>query len=170
MIGILFLLLLAIPIVELYVIVQVAQEIGVLTAVGALIGISVAGAWLLKQQGVATWRRLQASMARGEIPTKEVTDGALILLGGALLLTPGFVTDAVGLLLLLPPTRAWIKGAARRSLGRMAKRRAGVAWTAGGRVYDTYAQPKRGTERPGAKPVLEESPPPADGDDSPGRG
>src|SRR5918999_6009357 len=104
-----FLFLLAMPIVELAVIVQVAEEIGVLETLAVLVAISIAGAWLLKQQGLATWRSLQATMARGQVPTKEATDGALILFGGALLLTPGFVTDAFGLLLLLPPTRALLK-------------------------------------------------------------
>lgn len=143
MIGILFVLLLAIPIVELYVIVQAAQEIGILATLGLLIAISALGAWLLKQQGLATWNRVRETTARGEVPTKELTDGALILFGGALLLTPGFVTDAVGLVLLLPPTRATVKGGARRLLAGMAKRRAGVAWRVGGGVYETYTTSER---------------------------
>src|ERR671919_3124196 len=76
---VLLIILLAVPIIELWLIVQVASEIGVLNTIGALIVISVLGAWLLKQQGLATWARLQAALARGEMPTKEVTDGALIL-------------------------------------------------------------------------------------------
>ena len=119
----LFIILLAVPIIELWLIVQVASEIGVLNTIGALIIISVVGAWLLKQQGLATWARLQAALARGEMPTKEVTDGALILFGGALLLTPGFISDIFGTLLLLPPTRALIKRAFRRTLGAWARRR-----------------------------------------------
>lgn len=116
-------LLIAVPIVELWVIVQVAGEIGVLNTIGALFAISVLGAWLLKQQGLATWARLQTTLARGEMPTKEITDGALILFGGALLLTPGFMTDVVGLILLFPPTRAIVKRAFRRVLASWAKRR-----------------------------------------------
>jgi UPF0716 protein FxsA len=124
-----FLLLLAVPVVELAVIVQVAQEVGVLETFGLLVVISIAGAWLLKQQGVATWRSLQATTARGQVPTKEATDGALILLGGALLLTPGFVTDAFGIVLLLPPTRALVKSSFRKLFARWAVRRAGRAGT-----------------------------------------
>jgi UPF0716 protein FxsA len=155
MLGILFLALIAVPIVELYVIVQVGQEIGVLSTLGLLVALSVSGAWLLRQQGTATWRRLQAALQRGEMPTREVTDGALILLGGALLLTPGFITDALGLLLLVPVTRAFVKGAARRSLGRMAATRFGPAGVAGRRVYDARVTRVRraASPRPGPTPT-----------------
>ncbi|HEX2294223.1 MAG TPA: FxsA family protein [Actinomycetota bacterium] len=141
---VIFLLLLAMPIVELAVIVQVAERVGVLETLALLVGISVAGAWLLKQQGVATWRSLQATMARGQMPTKEATDGALILLGGALLLTPGFVTDLVGLVLLLPPTRALVKSSFRKLFGAWALRRAGRA----GVVYDATVTRERRAPRP----------------------
>jgi UPF0716 protein FxsA len=123
MLPILFALLLAIPIAELWVIVQVAQGIGVLNTLGLLILISVAGAWLLKQQGLATWARLQRSLAAGQMPTREVVDGALIVLGGALLLTPGFLSDCMGLVLLLPPSRAVVKRMFRPLLARWATRR-----------------------------------------------
>jgi UPF0716 protein FxsA len=122
-IPVLFLLLIIVPIVELWAILQVAGEIGALNTVALLIAISALGAWLLKQQGMATWARLRQTLARGQVPTKEVTDGALILFGGALLLTPGFLTDAVGLILLFPPSRAGVKGLFRRLLGRWAQRR-----------------------------------------------
>jgi UPF0716 protein FxsA len=136
-------LLLVMPVVELAVIVQVAREVGVLETFVLLIAVSVAGAWLLKQQGLATWRSLQATMARGEVPTKEATDGALILFGGALLLTPGFVTDALGLVLLIPPTRAVVKSGARKLLGGLALRRAGAAGAVGKRVYDAQVKSSR---------------------------
>jgi UPF0716 protein FxsA len=133
MVGILVVLLIAVPIAELWVILQVAQGIGIPETIGLLILISVAGAWLLRQQGMATWARLQNALNSGRMPTQEVTDGALILFGGALLLTPGFLTDAVGLIFLLPPTRAVVKGAARRLMARWAQRRSayrrgGVYW------------------------------------------
>ena len=139
-----FLLLLAMPIVELYVIVQVAGAVGVLETLLLLIAVSVAGAWLLKQQGVATWRSLQTTMARGEMPTKEATDGALILFGGALLLTPGFVTDAFGVLLLLPPTRALVKSSFRKLFAGWALKRAGGA----GAVYSATVTRVRRTPGP----------------------
>jgi UPF0716 protein FxsA len=122
-IPVLFLLLIIVPILELWAILQVADEIGALNTVALLIVISALGAWLLKQQGMATWARLRQTLARGQMPTKEVTDGALILFGGALLLTPGFLTDAVGLVLLFPPSRAGVKGLFGRMLGRWAQRR-----------------------------------------------
>ena len=127
-------LLLVIPVAELYVIVQVADAVGFFETLALLIGISIAGAYLLKQQGLVTWVRFQDALARGEVPARQITDGALILLGGALLLTPGFLTDAVGLVFLLPPTRAVIKSASRRLLGGWAARR----FVPGGRrIYTT---------------------------------
>ncbi len=125
MVGALFLLLLAVPVIELWIIIQVSGELGLVVTLVLLVLISVAGAWLLKQQGLQTWRRLQSTLSRGQMPTTEVTDGALILLGGALLMTPGFLTDAFGILLLLPPARAVVKGVARRPLGWWAARRLG---------------------------------------------
>lgn len=165
-----FLLLLALPVVELYVIVQVAEQVGVLETFALLIAMSIAGAWLLKQQGLATWRSLQATMARGEVPTKEATDGALILFGGALLMTPGFVTDAFGLLLLLPPTRALLKSFFRRTFGAWAARRGGRAGT----VYTATVTRTRSAPRPSdsSSPAgrLPGEDPPGDGDGSPGTG
>ena len=88
---------------------QVAGGIGVLETLGLLIVVSIVGAWLVKAQGIGLIRRVQAKLAAGELPGKELVDGALILFAGALMLTPGFVTDTVGLLLLLPPTRAVVR-------------------------------------------------------------
>lgn len=170
--ALLFFLLIGMPIAELYVIVQVAQGIGVINTLVTLFAVSVAGAWLLKQQGMATWARLQETLARGEMPGKEVTDGAMILFGGALLLTPGFITDAVGLILLLPPTRAALKGATRRLFRRWAAKKGAP----GVRIYRTGVV--RTQREPGAtepRPVPPESPRPAadrrpDEGDSPDRG
>lgn len=149
--------LLVVPLIELYVIIQVGQQIGAVPTILALIAVSVLGTWLLKREGSATWRRLQAALQRGEMPTNEATDGALILFGGALLLTPGFLTDAVGLLLILPPTRAAVKGSARRFLGAWAMRRMGRAGTAGRVVYDAKVTRSRSTppasERPSSTPA-----------------
>ncbi len=167
MAPLIFLLLLAMPVVELAVIVQVAEEIGVLETLAVLVAISVAGAWLLKQQGLATWRSLQATTARGQVPTKEATDGALILFGGALLLTPGFVTDAFGLVLLLPPTRALVKSSFRKLFARWAIKRAGPA----GKVYSaTVTRVRRAptASRPGDR-LPGEGPPDGEGG-SPGTG
>lgn len=123
----LFVLLLAVPVAELWVIVQVADGIGVIPTLLLLLAVSIAGAWLLKQQGTATWRRMREALRRGEMPTSEATDGALILLGGALLITPGFLTDVVGLVLLLPPSRAAVKRLVRAAFARRVRRRWGIA-------------------------------------------
>lgn len=135
MAGLLMLLLIVVPIAELWFILEVADGIGLLPTLALLIIVSIAGGLLLKQQGLATWHRLQQTMARGEMPTKEVTDGALILLGGALLLTPGFLTDIVGLVLLFPWTRGGLKHVVRAALARRVMKRFGYVGRAGRRVY-----------------------------------
>lgn len=120
MFPVLFLLFLVVPIVELYVIVQVAGGIGVLETIGLLIVISVVGAWLVRREGIGVLRRVQAQLAQGQMPTKQIVDGGLILFAGALMLTPGFVTDALGVLLLVPPTRIAIRSILmRRFKGRV---------------------------------------------------
>lgn len=109
---------LVVPFLELFVLIKVGEAIGVLPTIVALVLISVAGAWLVKREGIGVWRRAQAMVRQGEVPGKELVDGVLILFAGALLLTPGFVTDAAGLVLLLPPVRTAIRAAARRRLER----------------------------------------------------
>lgn len=168
------LLLLAVPIVELIVIVKVGDIIGFWPTLALLITVSIAGTVLLKREGVATWRRLQAALQRGEMPTEEVTDGALILLGGALLLTPGFVTDVVGLLLLFPLTRAGAKGLFAKLLGVAAVKRvpgAGAAYSAGRKVHEGRVTDARRVRSASSTPEqLPSAPPrPSDEDDSRGR-
>jgi UPF0716 protein FxsA len=108
-----FLLLLflfvVVPILEIYVIIQVGQAIGVWWTIALLIGDSIAGSLLMKSQGRAAWRRFQLALQEGRMPAREVLDGVLIIFGGAFLLTPGFCSDVVGALLLLPPTRAVLR-------------------------------------------------------------
>ena len=121
MFGLLLLVFLVVPIVELYVIVQVAGGIGVLETLGLLILVSIVGAWLVKFQGVFIINRIQSQLTRGEMPADALIDGGLVLFAGALMLTPGFVTDAVGVVLLLPPTRAPFRALVkRRFTGRIA--------------------------------------------------
>ena len=102
MLGPLILLFLALPIAELFVIIQVGHVLGVLETLALLVLISVIGAWLVKREGLSVLRRARAQLDGGLVPGRELVDGSLILLAGALMLTPGFITDAVGLLLLLP--------------------------------------------------------------------
>ena len=103
------LLFLTVPIIELIVIVYAAQSIGTPQTLLALLVVSIVGAWLVKVEGVGVWRRFSATISRGEVPHREIVDGVLILCAGAFMLTPGFVTDAVGLAFLAPPTRAVIR-------------------------------------------------------------
>ena len=102
----LVLIFIVVPIAELYVIIQVGQAIGALPTIAILLADSVLGSWLLRHQGRAAWLRFRLAVAEGRPPAREVLDGALIIFGGAFLITPGFITDVIGVLLLLPPTRA----------------------------------------------------------------
>jgi UPF0716 protein FxsA len=105
----LFVILLVVPVLELYVIVEVAGSLGVVPTLALLIAVSLFGTWLVWRQGAGVVRRARESFGRGDLPTDEALNGLLILTAGILLLTPGFVTDAVGLLLLIPPTRALVR-------------------------------------------------------------
>jgi UPF0716 protein FxsA len=105
----LFLVFVVLPIAELYVIVQVGQAIGILPTLLLLLIDGVLGAALARSQGRAAWRRFNEALAAGRVPGKEVYDGAAIIFGGALLLSPGFITDFLGAFLLLPPTRALLR-------------------------------------------------------------
>jgi UPF0716 protein FxsA len=108
----------AVPLVELYVILKVGDAIGVVWTILILAADSVLGSLLLRSQGRAVWRRFNEAFAAGRMPHREVVDGVLVIFGGALLITPGFVTDVVGLILLVPPTRAIVRRLAMRRLGR----------------------------------------------------
>jgi UPF0716 protein FxsA len=106
---VLLLIFLLVPIAELYVIVQVADSAGVGTTIALLVAVSVLGSWLVKREGLGVVRRMQEALARAELPTNQLVDGVLILFAGALMLTPGFLTDVLGLVLLIPPTRAAVR-------------------------------------------------------------
>lgn len=110
----LFLLFVLVPAIELYVIVQVAHAIGVLDTIGLLLALSIVGAWFAKRQGMYVIARIRQQLEARRMPTNDLIDGGLVLAGGVLLVIPGFVTGAVGLLLLLPPTRAVARAIVRR--------------------------------------------------------
>jgi UPF0716 protein FxsA len=105
-----------VPIVELAVIIQVGQAIGVVETLLLMVVVSVVGAWLVKREGIGVWRRAQRQMDAGVMPGRELVDGVLIMVAGALLLLPGFVSDCLGILLLLPPVRALVRGLVIRRL------------------------------------------------------
>ncbi len=116
MLFVLIALFIVVPLLELAVIIEVGREIGVGPTIAILIADSVLGSLLMRAQGRAAWRRFSAATRQGRPPAREVLDGALIIAGGALLLTPGFLTDVLGLALLLPPTRAVIRRILARRL------------------------------------------------------
>jgi UPF0716 protein FxsA len=126
----------AVPLLELYVILKVGDAIGVVWTILILAADSVLGSLLLRSQGRAVWRRFNEAVGSGRMPHREVVDGVLVIFGGALLITPGFVTDVVGLILLVPPTRALVRRLTMRRLGR--------------RVAVEVARPPGGREAPGA--------------------
>ena len=110
--------LLVVPIVEIYVIIQVGHAIGGWPTIGLLILESALGAWLVKREGRRAWKALQSALQTGKLPGRELTDGGLVLIGGTLLLTPGFVTDIFGAILLIPPTRALVRRLMRGYVGK----------------------------------------------------
>ena len=118
MLPVLVVLFVLVPIVELAVIIQVGQAIGVVETLLLMVVVSVAGAWLVKREGIGLWRRAQGQLETGVVPGRELVDALLIMLAGALLLTPGFVSDCLGILLLLPPVRAGLRGLVIRRLRR----------------------------------------------------
>src|SRR5215216_5995189 len=112
----LVLLFIAVPIAELAVIIQVGQAIGVWWTIGLLIVDSILGSMLMRHQGRTAWRRFNEAVQGARVPAREVLDGALVIFGGALLLTPGFLTDILGLVLLIPPSRALVRRILARRL------------------------------------------------------
>jgi UPF0716 protein FxsA len=115
----LIILFIVVPIAELYVILKVGDLIGILPTIALLVADSLLGSWLMRTQGRVVWRRFQETMEAGRLPHREVFDGVLVIFGGAFLITPGFLTDIVGVLLLLPPTRALFRRWLVRRGGRM---------------------------------------------------
>lgn len=102
---ILFLIFLLVPIIEIYFLIEIGEVIGAIPTVFLVVFTAVLGAQLLRFQGLSALQRVQASMARGEMPAVELLEGVVMLVGGALLLTPGFFTDSLGFICLIPPLR-----------------------------------------------------------------
>src|SRR5215210_2792931 len=142
----LLILFILVPIAELAVIIQVGQQIGVLWTVAILVADYILGSLLMRSQGRAAWRRFNVALQSARPPAREVLDGVLVIFGGALLLTPGFLTDIFGLALLIPPSRAVVRRVlVRRFADRMiasATRRSGPAGPADveGRAVDVEAE------------------------------
>src|SRR3954449_7682689 len=144
----LVLVFIVLPIAELYVIIQVGGLIGAGPTIAILILDSLIGAWLWRHQGRAAWRRFNAALQEGRVPAREVLDGTLVILGGALLITPGFISDIVGILLLLPPTRAVVRGV----LGAFFARRFRVAAFGGAAAGAATRAARARSQRPAGGP------------------
>ena len=114
MLAIFALLFVVIPMVEIYVAVLVGHAIGALNTIGLLLLLSLAGVWLTKHEGLGVISRIRRQLEANQMPTNELIDGGLVLAGGIMLIAPGFVTDALGLLLLFPPTRIVARGILKR--------------------------------------------------------
>lgn len=147
---VLLLALLGVPVAEIFFIIRVARDLGILETIGLLVAVSLVGAWLVRRSGLGVLRQIQERLARGEIPGKELVDGLLILAGGLLMLTPGFLTDAVGLVLLVPPTRLALRALLVR---RYSERLRVAGWTPGQGLFGGFggggsgAGPDRGDVR-----------------------
>jgi UPF0716 protein FxsA len=118
MLGRLFLLFTIVPIIEIWLLIKVGRVIGALPTVCLLLVISMVGAWLAKSQGLRTVAAIRDELAAGRLPASSLLDGAMILAGGILLLTPGFFTDFLGLFFLFPVSRTLLKKWLRRVLER----------------------------------------------------
>jgi UPF0716 protein FxsA len=117
-VAILIALFIVVPIAELYVIIKVGELIGVWPTLALLLADALLGALLLRHQGRGAWRRFNAALSERRFPGREVADGLMIAVGATLLLTPGFITDILGFILLVPPTRAIIRRLMQAYLGR----------------------------------------------------
>ncbi len=153
-----------VPIAELYVIIQVGQLIGIWPTLLLLLADAVLGSMLLKHQGRSAWRRFNGALAARRFPGREVADGALVIVGGTLLLTPGFITDVFGVFFLLPPTRA----ISRRILKRLTIGRFAVVGVSGG-GFGPFGSPGDGNGAPPSRDYdfegsAEEVPPQSNGD------
>jgi UPF0716 protein FxsA len=134
--AILVALFIVVPIIELYVIIQIGSWIGVMPTIALLLADALLGSLLLRHQGRGAWQRFNAALAERRFPGREVADGLLIAIGGTLLLTPGFVTDIVGLILLIPPTRAIVRRLMRGYVSRRFLIIGAPGPAASGRSYD----------------------------------
>ena len=134
-------LFVALPIVEIYVILQVGQVIGAIPTLLLLIVESLIGGWLIKREGRRAWTALQDTISRGQLPGRELADAALVLVGGTLLLTPGFVSDVVGFFFVLPFTRPLARRFLLAAVGRRVTSRARRSDRPNRRgVYEIYSE------------------------------
>jgi UPF0716 protein FxsA len=146
-------LFVVVPLVEIYLLIQLGQVVGPWWTILILLADGILGSWLVKLEGARAWRALSEALGSGRMPSRELADGALILVGGTLLVTPGFISDVVGLFCILPLTRPL----ARRVLSRVIARRLSVTMTTGpatgSAAGSPYSDPQAG-RRPGDHEVV----------------
>jgi len=147
---VLALLFVVLPVVEIYVLIQIGQVIGAWWTVLLLIADGFLGSWLMKREGTRAWTALRAALAERRMPARELADGALILIGGTLLVTPGFVSDVAGLFCVLPVTRP----VARAGLTRYLTRRLLTTGTTGS-TRGKRGEDPRTRRRPGPDSVVQ---------------
>lgn len=136
------------PIVEMVILIKVGGIIGALNTIGLVLLTAIVGAALLRQQGLATLFKANQRLNSGELPAREVAEGLILAVGGALLLTPGFVTDTIGFLCLLPWTRQWLAGMALKRMVVASSSQSSFTFTAGG-------QNPFGQRRPDGDDIIE---------------
>lgn len=136
-VPLLFLLFFLVPILEIYILIQVGSEVGALITILLVVLTALLGAWLLRLQGLSTLARMRRSLAQGELPATSLLEGVMLLVAGALLLTPGFFTDALGFLLLVPVLR---RNLVREFL------RSSLNWTGAHRTPPSKSDPQRTIE------------------------
>jgi UPF0716 protein FxsA len=164
---ILFAAFVVVPIAEIFIILQVSEVIGGWQTVGLLVAEMLFGGWIVRREGRRAWRALNEALLRGLMPDRELADAALVLVGGTLLLTPGFLTDIVGFVFVLPPTRPLV----RRLLAMYVARRVQVARThmgtpfGGGGPADTGQPGERAAEAGDEHRVIRGEVVDEDGDD-----
>jgi UPF0716 protein FxsA len=150
----LFVAFIAVPLIEIYVIIQVGQVIGAWWTILLLIADSIFGSWLIKREGGRAWLALRTALEESRLPHRELADGVLILVGGTLMLTPGFVSDFFGMLCILPFTRP----VGRRLLaGLISRRLVGASFAAGPTGFQA------GFQSPGSSTRTQQRPGPDDG-------
>jgi len=149
MFGVLLLLMLCVPLLELYVIILIAEPIGASSTIALLVLVSVVGAWMVRRSGLGLLRQINNRLNDGQLPAKEMVDGVLIVVAGVLMLTPGFITDAVGLGLLFLPGRVLVRTLLMRRFARRVNlASAGSAsWGAESRGSDARSTQQRRDDR-----------------------
>jgi UPF0716 protein FxsA len=150
-------LAIVVGVVEITVMIQVGQWIGFLNTIGLLLLVSLVGAWLVKRQGLGVMARIREQRSAGRLPAAEAFDGALILVAGVLLVIPGFVTDALGLLLLMPPVRAVVRRFVSRRVLREVEMVRSRQWTRADPPARQYVPPEQ--RPPPPTPLPPASPP-----------